>query len=291
MTKSIKNYGKSVKTKLLNLMNSSGYKYMYLLARYFNERLLYRVSVSPYRENFLLKGGSLLYALNGLETRPTIDIDFMAQRISRDREHLEKVFREILSIECLEDGVTFDVNGLRSEPITVEKEYPGTRFFVTAKMDTIVYPMSMDIGFGDVVTPGPVTVDFPLLLQDVPSINIQAYSLETIVAEKFHAMVERDVNNSRMKDFFDCYQILTTKELDDEMLYEAIKATFDNRELAYNANLQLFNDDFCTDEVRLKRWEVFLKKIQWKESLSFADVTAVITERLESLYDRYWEEK
>ena len=291
MTKPIKNYGKSVKTKLLNLMNSSGYKYMYLLARYFNERLLYRVSVSPYRENFLLKGGSLLYAFNGLGTRPTIDIDFMAQRISRDREHLEKVFREILSIECLEDGVTFDVNGLRSEPITVEKEYPGTRFFVTAKMDTIVYPMSMDVGFGDVVIPGPVTVDFPLLLQDVPSINIQAYSLETIVAEKFHAMVERDVNNSRMKDFFDCYQILTTKELDDEMLYEAIKATFDNRELAYNANLQLFNDDFCTDEVRLKRWEVFLKKIQWKESLSFANVMAVVTERLKGLYDRYWEEK
>ena len=291
MTKPIKNYGKSVKTKLLNLMNSSGYKYMYLLARYFNERLLYRVSVSPYRENFLLKGGSLLYAFNGLETRPTIDIDFMAQRISRNREHLGKVFREILSIECLEDGVTFDVDGLRSEPITVEKEYPGSRFFVTAKMDTIVYPMSMDVGFGDVVTPGPVTVDFPLLLQDVPSINIQAYSLETIVAEKFHAMVERDVNNSRMKDFFICYQILTTKELDDEMLYEAIKATFDNRELAYNANLQLFNDDFCTDEVRLKRWEVFLKKIQWKESLSFANVMAVITVRLKGLYDRYWEEK
>lgn len=291
MTKSIKNYGKSVKTKLLNLMNSSGYKYMYLLARYFNERLLYRVSVSPYRENFLLKGGSLLYALNGLETRPTIDIDFMAQRISRDREHLEKVFREILSIECLEDGVTFDVDGLRSEPITVEKDYPGSRFFVTAKMDTIVYPMSMDIGFGDVVTPGPVTVDFPLLLQDVPIINIQAYSLETIVAEKFHAMVERDVNNSRMKDFFDCYQILTTKELDDEMLYKAIKATFDNRELAYNTHLQLFNDDFCTDEVRLKRWEMFLKKLQWKESLSFANVMAVITVRLKGLYDRYWEEK
>ena len=291
MTKPIKNYGKSVKTKLLNLMNSSGYKYMYLLARYFNERLLYRVSVSPYRENFLLKGGSLLYAFNGLETRPTIDIDFMAQRISRNREHLEKVFREILSIECLEDGVTFDVDGLRSEPITVEKEYPGSRFFVTAKMDTIVYPMSMDIGFGDVVTPGPVTIDFPLLLQDSPSINLQAYSLETIVAEKFHAMVERDVNNSRMKDFFDCYQILTTKELDDELLYEAIKATFDNRKLAYNANLQLFNDDFCTEEVRLKRWEVFLKKIQWKESLSFANVMAVVTERLKGLYDRCWEEK
>ena len=81
-----KNYGKSVKTRLLNLMNETGYKYMYLLARYFNERLLYRVSVSQYKDKFLLKGGSLLYAMNGLEARPTVDVDFMADRISRDRE-------------------------------------------------------------------------------------------------------------------------------------------------------------------------------------------------------------
>lgn len=199
------------------------------MARYFNERLLYRVSVSQYRDNILLKGGSLLYAFNGLETRPTIDIDFMSRQISRNHEDLERVFREILSIECEKDGVTFDVEGLRSEPITVEKEYPGTRFFITAQMDSIVYPMSIDIGFGDVVTPSPVEVDFPLLLGDIPAISIKAYSLETVVAEKFHAMIDRDVTNSRMKDFFDCYQIQTTKELDDEGLFEAIKATFDNR--------------------------------------------------------------
>lgn len=280
----------SVKTRLLNLMNTSGYKYMYLLARYFNERLLYRVSVSRYKDNFLLKGGSLLYAFNGLETRPTIDIDFMAQRISRDLDNLEKVFREILSIECEEDGVTFDVENIKTEPITIDKDYPGTRFFVTAKMDTIVYPMSLDIGFGDVVTPSPVDVDFPLLLSDIPSINIKAYSLETVVAEKFHAMIDRDVTNSRMKDFFDCYQILTMKQLDDEQLYEAIKATFSNRMLTRNDDLQLFTDGFYTDESRLLRWASFLKKIQWKDRLEFADVMNVITEKLQSLYDRYWKE-
>ena len=268
-------------------MNTSGHKYMYLLARYFNERLLYRVSVSQYKDNFLLKGGSLLYAFNGLETRPTIDIDFMAQRISRDRAHLEKVFREILSIECEEDGVTFDVEDMRSEPITIAKDYPGTRFFVTARMDTIVYPMSLDIGFGDVVTPSPVDVDFPLLLSDIPAINIKAYSLETVVAEKFHAMVDRDVTNSRMKDFFDCYQILTTKMLDDEQLFEAIKATFDNRSVVKNNDLQLFTESFYTDEARLQRWTSFLKKIQWKEDLTFAEVMKVIKERLQGMYDRY----
>lgn len=290
MSKPIKNHAISVKTRLLNLMNTSGYKYMYLLARYFNERLLYRVSVSQYKDNFLLKGGSLLYAFNGLETRPTIDIDFMAQRISRDRKNLERVFREILSIECEEDGVTFDVENIKSEPITIDKDYPGTRFFVTAKMDTIVYPMSLDIGFGDVVTPSPVDVDFPLLLGDIPSINIKAYSLETVIAEKFHTMIDRDVTNSRMKDFFDCYQILTSKTFDDEQLYEAVKATFRNRLLVKNDDLQLFTESFYTDESRLLRWASFLKKIQWKDRLEFADVMNLITERLQSMYDRYWKE-
>ena len=288
MKKEVKNHAESVKNRLLNLMNTSGYKYMYLLARYFNERLLYRVSVSQYKDNFLLKGGSLLYAFNGLETRPTVDVDFMAQNISRDREHLEKVFREILSLECEEDGVDFDTDSLRSEAITIDKAYPGTRFYLTARMGTIVYQMSVDIGFGDVVTPQPALVDFPLLLDDIPAIHIKAYSLETVVAEKFHTMIVRDVSNSRMKDFFDCYQILTTKEMDDSLVYDAICATFNNRGLEYDANLQLFTADFASDHARQLRWNAFLKKIQWKESIEFADVMKLISDRLRPMYEKYW---
>ena len=104
-----KNYGKSVRNRLLTLMNSTGYRYMYLLTRYFNERLLYRVSVSRYNDNFLLKGGALLYALQGLESRPTVDIDFLADRISSDSNNLTSIFKEILSIDCEIDGVWFDV--------------------------------------------------------------------------------------------------------------------------------------------------------------------------------------
>lgn len=120
-----KNYGKSVKTRLLNLMNETGYKYMYLLARYFNERLLYRVSVSQYKDNFLLKGGSLLYAMNGLEARPTVDVDFLADRISRDRDFLAHVFQEILCIVCDEDGVSFDIDSIKVEPITSTRNIPA----------------------------------------------------------------------------------------------------------------------------------------------------------------------
>lgn len=283
-----KNYGKSVKTRLLNLMNETGYKYMYLLARYFNERLLYRVSVSQYKDNFLLKGGSLLYAMDGLNARPTIDVDFMAERISRDRKFLTNVFQEILEIACDEDGVTFDTENITFEPITVEKKYPGTRFFFTAHMDSIVHKMSVDIGFGDVVTPCPASIDFPLLLPNIPSVNLQAYSLETVVAEKFHTMIDRDEYNSRMKDFFDCYQLLTKRSLDDNMLYEAIKATFDNRGLEYNPELKLFTGEFVNDTNRQMQWKLFLKKIQWKEELDFNEVMQVITDRLKPMAEKYW---
>lgn len=286
-----KNYGKSVKTRLLNLMNETGCKYMYLLARYFNERLLYRVSVSQYKDNFLLKGGSLLYAIDGLSARPTVDVDFMADKINRDRDYLTKVFREILGITCDEDGVFFDTDDIVVEPITVDKKYPGTRFNFTAHMDSIVHKMSVDIGFGDVVTPCPASIDFPLLLPNIPSISLQAYSLETVVAEKFHTMIDRDVYNSRMKDFFDCYQLLTKRDLDDNVLCDAICATFDNRGLAYNPDLKLFTDEFVNDGNRLIQWNLFLKKIQWNEALDFGVVMQIIKDRLQPMAEEYWKNK
>ena len=155
-------------------------------------------------------------------------------------------------------------------------------------MDTIVHSMSIDIGFGDVVSPYPMAIDFPLLLPNMPSVNLQAYSLETVVAEKFHTMIDRDETNSRMKDFFDCYQLLTQRNLSDETLYEAIKATFDNRALMYKSNLKLFSDEFVTDRERIIRWKAFLKQIKWKEEISFSSVMQVIRERLQPLANRYW---
>lgn len=146
--------------------------------------------------------------------------------------------------------------------------------------------MSVDIGFGDVVTPYPASIDFPLLLPNIPSVNLQAYSLETVIAEKFHTMLDRDEYNSRMKDFFDCYQLLTKRELDDETLYDAIKATFHNRELEYK--LKLFTAEFVNDSNRQMRWKLFLRKIQWKEELSFNVVMQVITDRLKPMAEKYW---
>ena len=234
-----KNIGKSIRTRLLNLAKEEKQEYMKVLVRYLHERLLFRISASPYKSHFLLKGSSLLFALDGFKARPTIDIDLLGERISNDRDNLKEVFQKVCAIECEDDGVRFDATSLELEPIAVEKKYPGTCVKVVAHLDTIVQQVSVDIGFGDVVTAYPQSLDYPLLLPDVPAVELYAYSLETLIAEKFHAMVDRDENNSRMKDFFDVYQLFTNHEIESELLAEAIVSTFKNRNTPYRENLAL----------------------------------------------------
>ncbi len=280
------NTGKSIKTRLLNLAKEEGQEYMKVLVRYLHERLLFRISASPYKSHFLLKGSSLLFALDGFKTRPTIDIDLLGERISNDREILKGVFQEVCGIVCVEDGVTFDAAHMELEPIAVEKKYPGTSVKVVAHLDTIVQPVSVDIGFGDVVTPYPLYLDYPLLLPDVPAVELYAYSLETLIAEKFHAMVDRDESNSRMKDFFDVYQLFTNHKIDRELLAEAIFSTFKNRNTPYRENLALFTDRFATDETRNIWWKAFLNRIRWKEQIEFSVVMKCIKENLQGYWNR-----
>ena len=257
---------------------------MKVLVRYLHERLLFRISASPYKKHFLLKGSSLLYALDGFKARPTIDIDLLGEHICNDRENLKDVFQKVCGVECEDDGVSFDASSLELEPIAVEKKYPGTCVNVIARLDTIVQQISVDIGFGDVVTPYPLSLDYPLLLSDIPAVELYAYSLETLIAEKFHTMVDRDESNSRMKDFFDVYQLFTNHEIDRELLAEAIASTFKNRNTSYRENLSLFTDRFATDETRNVWWKAFLKKIRWKGQIDFSAVMKCIKENLQE----YW---
>lgn len=281
-----KNIGKSIRIRLLNLAKVEKQEYMKVLVRYLHERLLFRISASPYKSHFLLKGSSLLFALDGFKARPTIDIDLLGERISNDRDNLKEAFQKVCAIECEDDGVTFDATSLELEPIAVEKKYPGTCVKVVAHLDTIVQQVSVDIGFGDVVTPYPLSLDYPLLLPDVPAVELYAYSLETLIAEKFHVMVDRDESNSRMKDFFDVYQLFTNHEIDKELLAEAIVGTFKNRNTPYRENLALFTDKFATDATRNIWWKAFLKKIRWKEQIDFSVVMKCIKENLQAYWNK-----
>ena len=146
-----KNYGKSVRAKLLNISKAEKLGYQLIVIRYIQERLLYRLSQSRFREKLFLKGGALLYAHEQFRARPTLDIDFLGDKISRDKEFVKMAFEEICAVSCPEDGVTFDTESISAEEITVNKEYHGIRLHVTARLDTIRQVISMDIGFGDVI--------------------------------------------------------------------------------------------------------------------------------------------
>ena len=188
MAKTIKNYGRSVKERLLNISRAEKYSSQLLISRYFQERLLYRLSVSDYKDKFILKGGALLYAHDGFQARPTLDIDFMAKNVSNDMSNIKKIFQEICQIECKEDGVVFDVDTIETSEIAISKEYHGVRLSLLAHLDTAQQNISMDIGFGDVITPSPQQLAFPALIGTAPGANILAYSLETVVAEKFQLL-------------------------------------------------------------------------------------------------------
>ena len=283
--KEIKNYGKSVRTRLLTVSKESDIPYMTILVRYLQERLLYRVSQSEFKENFYLKGGALLYAFNQEKARPTKDIDFLGTHISNDRDYIKAVFTKIAQMACEEDGVTYDTDTIEVIDITQEKKYHGARLTMTAYLDTVRQQISMDIGFGDVVTPGPQNLSYPLLLENVPNVNLLAYSLETVVAEKFEAMISLSVNNSRMKDFYDLYRILGETNWDSEVLGEAVRNTFSNRKTAYVENHPLFSNDFYADTNRIARWNGFLKGIKAKELIPFAETGKRIREYM---WD-YWQ--
>jgi len=284
-SKTYTNSGKSVKERLLNQAKAEHYNPQMMISRYMQERLLYRLSISNYREHFILKGGALLYAHDRFEARPTLDIDFMATHINNDTENIKRIIKEICTVECVPDGANYDADTVEAVDITVNKEYHGVRVSVVALLDTARQRISMDIGFGDVVTPTPQELVFPALIDTVPQAEIKAYSLETVVAEKFHAMIELSLANSRMKDFFDVYRILATDRVDREILSNAIKSTFENRETEYRMNHPLFTNEFFASKDRQFLWNNFLRKIKYHESIDFQTVGLLIKDQLQP----YWE--
>ena len=280
-----KNYGKSIRTKLLNVAKKENIFYQTILTRYFQERFLYRMSQTRYRNNFYLKGGALMYAYERFAARPTLDIDFLGNNISNEGTSIIAAFKEISSVPFEEDGVIFDVEHITAQNITEFKDYHGIRLSIPVKMDCIAQVLTMDLGFGDVVTPSPVNLDFPILLEHLPCANILAYSLETVIAEKMHAIIDLADQSSRMKDYYDLHRILKEEKYDSEVLQEAIIRTFENRHTPYDENTMFFRKDFGINQQMGARWKAFMRKITKATDLSFSEVVAFIQETLRP----YWE--
>lgn len=238
------------------------------------ERTIYRLSISEYAERFTLKGGIFLYALfNGDYTRATTDIDLLAQCISNDIEEMKKVFKEIFSIKC-DDALRFDLNTLDVIYITEFKEYHGVKVSILGHLDKTKVPISIDIGFGDIVYPERMKMDFPVLLDmDIP--KVYAYSINSVVAEKFEAFVSLGLANSRYKDFYDIYVLSDRYNFDGKELTNAIKETFNHRGTSFD-DIVAFEDGFADDETRLMRWNSFVKKKKALVKLSFEETVQLL---------------
>ena len=238
------------------------------------ERTIYRLSISKYAERFTLKGGIFLYALfNGDYTRATTDIDLLAQCISNDVEEMKKVFKEIFSIKC-DDALRFDLNTLDVIYITEFKEYHGVKVSILGYLDKTKVPISIDIGFGDIVYPERMKMDFPVLLDmDIP--KVYAYSINSVVAEKFEAFVSLGLANSSYKDFYDIYVLANRYNFDGTELMNAIKETFNHRGTSFD-DIAAFEDGFADDETRLMRWNSFVKKKKALIKLDFEETVQLL---------------
>ena len=275
----MKNRADSIRARLLNLAKKERIDFQLIIIRFLHERLLYRISVSDYSQQLILKGGAFIYAVQGIKSRPTIDVDLLGTQISNDIETLCGVFRQICTIES-EDEVAFNPKSVVGELITQQDKYNGVRLYIDATFHTVKQRIQIDVGFGDIVIPVAQELEYPILLDEMQIPVIQAYSTETVIAEKFQAMIELSVANSRMKDFYDVYNLLTDNKFDNETLEEAIKVTFVNRGTSYTENHALFTAEFGTNPQRKKSWTVFLNKINRDKELEFEDVMRLISEKL-----------
>lgn len=264
----MKNQSASIRARLLNLAKEQGLSFQYIVIRYLQERFLYRLSISLYQKNFYLKGGALMYAMEGSGTRFTLDIDFLGKEIANNATTIEDAFRAISGIHFSTDGVVFDQNSIQAEIITEQDKYNGIRVFVVATFHTIKQRLQIDIGFGDIMVPAPQgTLEYPVLLSDLEVPVLLVYSSETLIAEKFQAMIELSLANSRMKDFYDVYKLMFVGRYNEKNLKESIKATFGNRNTPYTENHSLFGEEFYTDPDRIRMWKAFLNKIGQDKSL------------------------
>ncbi len=254
-----RNLAASVRQRLLNHARKKGEDFQYVLTRYGLERLLYRLSRSPHADSFVLKGAVLFQLWSDQPHRPTRDLDLLGQgEPSTDR--LEQLFCDICAVSVEDDGLRFLGNSVRAEPIKEHDEYQGIRLRIDARLESARIPLQVDVGFGDVITPGTIDVLYPTLF-DFPAPSIRAYPRETVVAEKFQAMVMLGIANTRMKDFYDLWTLALRFEFDGPTICQAIEATFRRRQTELPSSTPIaLTGEFAQDRDKANQWRAFLER-------------------------------
>ncbi len=245
--------------------------YYEILQRYMFERVLERISVSKYHDNFILKGGLLLSAMFGIDNRMTKDMDATITGIDVSKDKMLKVLNEILSIN-LNDGVKFDVVNITD--IREDDEYGGNKYHIVGKLQSLKVNLEIDISTGDKVTPKELKYKYPLIFED-RTIMISSYNIETILAEKIETILRRGTFNSRMKDFYDVYYFLTKlrKDMDINILKEAVDNTFTKRDsFEYLSDFEQIIDSIIGNERIEKLWNIYSNKYKYANGIDINEI-------------------
>lgn len=282
MKEPVKNVAASVLTRLKNQNEILERPFAEILQYYAMERFLYRLSQTEYADKFILKGGLLFYAWSLPLRRPTRDIDFRGY-VSNNKSILMKIIKEIISISAPEDGLVFDAQSVVIEETQIDADYEGTRIKLIALLERSKIPIQIDIGFSDELTSKAETIKYPNLLPNLKTTHMKGYPKETVVAEKFHAMVRHAELNSRMKDYYDLWLISETFDFDIKDLQKAIEATFTKRdtEIPLEQPLSLTIDFARTGQTR---WINFLDKMNLEnnQATNFVNVVEQIWDFLQT---------
>jgi len=249
----------SIHARLLNRAKARGEDFNLVLTRYAIERFLYRLSVSPARDHYWLKGALLFDLWFEVSHRPTRDADFLGFG-AMDVESLAAALREVCGI-VVDDGMDFDANSITTEEIREDAPYGGLRVKLQGRLGNARCPLQLDVGYGDAVTPGPEEAVYPTLLDDQPAPRLRVYPRATVVAEKLEAIVSLGMANTRMKDYFDLRALAREGQVDVALLADAIAATFARRGTTLPDDMPLgLSDEFAKDPSKQAQWKAFLGK-------------------------------
>ena len=271
----------SVLAKLKNKAKASGISYQQCLQLFFQEEFLRRLAGSKYAENFVLKGGLFIYTLTNFESRATVVVDFLMRGLNNDLSRMDEIIAEILAVNTGNDFVTFQAT--KTEPIAVQRKYHGISTQITGYIKNVRVPFNVDIGVGDVIVPNAQRRNIQTQLDGYEKPEILTYSLESTIAEKFDAILQRFELTGRMKDFYDIYYLSRTFDFDGLKLQTAIQETLQNRGTAYEKDsfdriLGLADD---TDMQTKRRY--FLKNLK-NPAIPFSEVMKVIQNFLSPIW-------
>ncbi len=272
----------SVLAKLKNKAKATGISYQQCLQLFFQEEFLRKLAASQYAENFVLKGGLFIYTLTNFESRATVDVDFLMRGLNNDIARMDEIIGEILAIPTGNDFVTFKAS--KSEPIAIQRKYHGVSTQITGYIKNVRVPFNVDIGVGDVIVPKAQRRSIQTQLEGYTKPEILTYSLESTIAEKFDAILQRFELTGRMKDFYDIYYLSRTFDFDGLKLQTAIRETLQNRGTAYEKDSFQRILALAEDENMQIKWRHFLKTLGNPE-IEFRDVITDLANFLSPVWE------